>query len=71
LQRVGRNRFIAPLTYGRSRFAGRDRTSWPLVGNVQQAIGSERRNKAIAPYALHPKQIIIFVTAITPGILIF
>jgi hypothetical protein len=33
--------------------------------------GGERRNKAIAPYALHPKQIIIFVTAITPGILIF
>jgi hypothetical protein len=50
IQRVGRNRFIAPLTHSRSRFFGRDRNSWPLASNVQQVISGERRNKAIAPY---------------------
>ena len=40
-------------THSRSRiFFGRDRKSWPLVGNVQQVMSGERRNKAIAPYVL-------------------
>jgi hypothetical protein len=37
-KRVGRNPFIAPLTHSQSGFFGRDRKSWPLVGNVQQVM---------------------------------
>jgi hypothetical protein len=40
------------LGHGRSRFFGCDRNSWPLASNVAQAMSGERRNKAIAPYAL-------------------
>ena len=31
-------------------FFGRDRNSWPLVGNVQHVMSGKRRNKAIAGY---------------------
>src|SRR5438105_3197878 len=33
-------------------FFGRGRNSWRLTSNVQQVMSGERRNKAIAPYAL-------------------
>jgi hypothetical protein len=47
-ERVGRNRFIAPLARSRFRFFGLDLNSRPLAGNVQQVMSGERRNKPIA-----------------------
>jgi hypothetical protein len=41
LQRVGRNRFIAPLADSRSRLFGRDRNSCPISSNVE--LCNERR----------------------------
>jgi len=43
---------VKARTHRRSGFFGRDHKSWPLVGNVQKVMEGERRNKAIAPYAL-------------------
>jgi hypothetical protein len=40
------------LARSQARFFGRDRNSWPLAHDVEQVISGERRNKAIAPYAL-------------------
>jgi hypothetical protein len=51
-ERVGRNRFIAPLARSRSRFFGRDRNSRPFACNVQHVMSGERRNKPIERYEL-------------------